>query len=153
MLIVLENMTLGGKSQTLSLAVAMPFSGQLHTSMAALGRSSRMSMAFSYPPSALTFYFLNTSSPVDGIYGSTVAIPKGVMKIVTGVQEGFHNAPKLYGSEVREKRRPKDLSSGIVEAGKVSTFYVSKFTSSLNNISRAYSTDITMGSRVYIRSQ
>lgn len=44
----------------------------------------------------------------------------GVMDIVTSVQEGFHNAPKLYGSEVRRAGRVTDFTSGVKEAGKVS---------------------------------
>ncbi|KAF8894838.1 glycosyltransferase family 1 protein [Infundibulicybe gibba] len=41
-------------------------------------------------------------SPIEGIINTTTAIPKGVMDIVSSVHEGFYNAPKLYGSKVRE---------------------------------------------------
>lgn len=35
------------------------------------------------------------------------------------MHEGLHNAPKLYGSEVRERSTVTDFSSGLKEAGKV----------------------------------
>ena len=35
------------------------------------------------------------------------------------VHQGFHNAPKLYGSEVREPGKVKGFKSGLKEAGKV----------------------------------
>lgn len=41
------------------------------------------------------------------------------MDIVLSVQEGFKNAPKLYGSSVREPGKVTDFGSGIREAGKV----------------------------------
>lgn len=58
-------------------------------------------------------------APVKGITHTTTAIPKGVWKIVTSVQEGFHNMPKMYGSEVREPGKVKDFKSGVIEGGKV----------------------------------
>ncbi|KAJ3889776.1 glycosyltransferase family 1 protein [Lentinula edodes] len=57
-------------------------------------------------------------SPVKGIIHTTTAIPKGVMKIVSSIHEGFHNMPKLYGSDVRQPGKVTDLSSGVKEAGK-----------------------------------
>ncbi|THU98408.1 glycosyltransferase family 1 protein [Dendrothele bispora CBS 962.96] len=57
-------------------------------------------------------------SPVQGIINTTTAIPRGLLKIFTSVHEGFHNAPKLYGSEVRESGPVNDFSSGLKEAGK-----------------------------------
>ncbi|KAF5363232.1 hypothetical protein D9758_008389 [Tetrapyrgos nigripes] len=57
-------------------------------------------------------------SPVEGIIRTTTAIPYGLIKIVSSVHEGFYNAPKLYGSEVREAGHVKDFSSGLKEGGK-----------------------------------
>ncbi|KAF9464545.1 glycosyltransferase family 1 protein [Collybia nuda] len=57
-------------------------------------------------------------SPVQGIINTTTAIPRGVVKIVVSVHEGFHNAPKLYGSEVRKPGKVTDFKSGVKEAGK-----------------------------------
>lgn len=59
------------------------------------------------------------SSPVKGIIHTTTAIPKGVMRIVSNIHEGFYNMPKLYGSDVRKQGKVTDLSSGIREGGKV----------------------------------
>lgn len=42
------------------------------------------------------------------------------MKIVTNIQDGFQNMPKLYGSQVREPGKVTDFQSGLKEAGKVS---------------------------------
>ena len=33
------------------------------------------------------------------------------------VHEGFHNAPKLYGSQVREPGKVTDFGSGLKEGG------------------------------------
>jgi sterol 3beta-glucosyltransferase len=41
------------------------------------------------------------------------------MDIVQSVHEGLYNAPKLYGSEVREPGKVTGFSSGMKEAGKV----------------------------------
>jgi len=41
------------------------------------------------------------------------------MNIVTSIHEGFYNAPKLYGSEVRGKGDITNFKSGLQEAGKV----------------------------------
>ncbi|PBK62939.1 glycosyltransferase family 1 protein [Armillaria solidipes] len=57
-------------------------------------------------------------SPISGIIQTTTAIPQGVMKIVTNIQDGFQNMPKLYGSEVREPGKVTDFKSGLKEAGK-----------------------------------
>lgn len=46
------------------------------------------------------------------------------MDIVSSVHEGFYNAPKLYGSEVREHGEVMNFTSGMKEAGKVSTLQV-----------------------------
>ena len=48
----------------------------------------------------------------------------GVMNIVSSVHEGFHNAPKLYGSDVREPGKVTDFGSGLKEAGKVDDQYI-----------------------------
>ncbi|TFK67117.1 glycosyltransferase family 1 protein [Pluteus cervinus] len=58
------------------------------------------------------------TAPAEGVINTTVAIPEGIMKIVTNLHEGFYNAPKLYGSEVREPRKVTDFKSGLREAGK-----------------------------------
>jgi hypothetical protein len=44
----------------------------------------------------------------------------GVMDIVQSIHEGFHNMPKLYGSEVREHGKVTNFTSGLKEGGKVS---------------------------------
>lgn len=41
------------------------------------------------------------------------------MDIVSSVHEGFYNAPKLYGSEVRNHGKVTNFTSGVKEAGKV----------------------------------
>jgi hypothetical protein len=46
------------------------------------------------------------------------------MSIVTSIHEGFHNAPKLYGSKIREKGEVTDFKSGLKEAGKVLSVYL-----------------------------
>jgi hypothetical protein len=48
----------------------------------------------------------------------------GVMNIVSAVHEGLYNAPKLYGSEVREQGKVTDFGSGMKEAGKASFLMV-----------------------------
>lgn len=82
------------------------------------------------------------SSPVKGIINTTTAIPFGktsrfrlecnadlpmigVVKIVTSVQEGFQNAPALYGSDVRKPGKVTGFKSGLKEAGKVCELYFS----------------------------
>jgi len=42
------------------------------------------------------------------------------MDIVSSVHEGFYNAPKLYGSDVREQGKVTNFTSGMKEAGKAS---------------------------------
>ena len=44
------------------------------------------------------------------------------MDIVTSVHEGFHNAPRLYGSNVCKSGKLTDFKSGVKEAGKVRIF-------------------------------
>ncbi|EIW85621.1 glycosyltransferase family 1 protein [Coniophora puteana RWD-64-598 SS2] len=56
--------------------------------------------------------------PTKGIVKTTKAIPAGVMDIILSIHEGLHNAPKLYGSDVRKKGDVSDFSSGLKEAGK-----------------------------------
>jgi hypothetical protein len=78
-------------------------------------------------------------SPVKGIINTTTAIPRGklclctivdsiqcsrwsvpgVMNIIGSVSDGFHNVPRIYGSEVRERGPVNDFSSGITEGAKV----------------------------------
>ncbi|CAE6514541.1 unnamed protein product [Rhizoctonia solani] len=57
-------------------------------------------------------------SPIKGIINTTTAIPRGVMNIIGSVSEGFHNVPRIYGSEVRERGPVNDFSSGITEGAK-----------------------------------
>ena len=65
---------------------------------------------------ALTF---TDSNPKKGIINTAVAIPKGVMKIVVSIHEGFVNLPALYGSEVRDTGEITGFQSGVKKAGKV----------------------------------
>ncbi|KDQ59788.1 glycosyltransferase family 1 protein [Jaapia argillacea MUCL 33604] len=58
------------------------------------------------------------SNPAKGVVDTTVAIPRGIFNIVTSVHEGIQNAPKLYGSKVRESGKVTDFKSGVKEAGK-----------------------------------
>jgi sterol 3beta-glucosyltransferase len=37
------------------------------------------------------------------------------------MHEGFHNAPSLYGADVRKLGKVTDFKSGLVEGGRVST--------------------------------
>ncbi|KAG6918563.1 hypothetical protein DXG01_013362 [Tephrocybe rancida] len=57
-------------------------------------------------------------SPVKGIIHTTTAIPQGVVDIITSVHEGLYNAPKLYGSQVRQPGKVTGFVSGVKEAGK-----------------------------------
>ncbi|KAK7035899.1 sterol 3-beta-glucosyltransferase UGT80A2 [Favolaschia claudopus] len=56
--------------------------------------------------------------PVQGIINTTTAIPRGVMDIVSSLQEGLYNTPKLYGSKVRKPGKVTDFASGLKEGGK-----------------------------------
>ncbi|QRW26844.1 glycosyltransferase family 1 protein [Rhizoctonia solani] len=57
-------------------------------------------------------------SPIKGIINTTTAIPKGIMNIIGSVSDGFHNVPRIYGSEIRERGPITDFSSGITEGAK-----------------------------------
>ncbi|KAG9102858.1 hypothetical protein FRC06_000972 [Ceratobasidium sp. 370] len=57
-------------------------------------------------------------SPLKGIINTTTAIPRGVMSIIGGVSEGFHNVPSLYGSDVRQTGPVDDIGSGFREGAK-----------------------------------
>ncbi|PBK62940.1 UDP-Glycosyltransferase/glycogen phosphorylase [Armillaria solidipes] len=57
-------------------------------------------------------------SPVSGIIQTATALPQGAMRIVTSIHDGFQNAPKLYGSQIREPGKVTNFSSGLKEAGK-----------------------------------
>ncbi|VDB99463.1 unnamed protein product [Peniophora sp. CBMAI 1063] len=57
-------------------------------------------------------------NPKKGIINTAVAIPKGVMKIVVSIHEGFVNVPALYGSEVRDTGEITGFQSGVKKAGK-----------------------------------
>ncbi|KAF5386949.1 hypothetical protein D9615_002027 [Tricholomella constricta] len=69
-------------------------------------------------------------SPIKGIIHTTTAIPRGVVDIVASVHEGLYNAPKLYGSKVRQPGKVTGFRSGVKEAGKA------------NVVLRAYFMDI-----------
>ena len=49
------------------------------------------------------------------------------MKIVLSIHEGLVNAPKLYGSEVRDTGTANDFRSGLRKAGKVITITFETF--------------------------
>jgi len=55
---------------------------------------------------------------MDGLVRTTTAIPRGVVDIVASVQQGLHNAPRVYGSKVRQPGKVTDFTSGVKEAGK-----------------------------------
>ncbi|KAF8913387.1 hypothetical protein CPB85DRAFT_1561165 [Mucidula mucida] len=57
-------------------------------------------------------------SPMSGLSRTAAALPDGVVKVFNGVYEGFHNAPSLYGSEVRKAKKITGTSSGFKEGGK-----------------------------------
>jgi hypothetical protein len=41
------------------------------------------------------------------------------MNIIGGISEGFHNVPRLYGSDVRSSRPVEGIGSGFREGAKV----------------------------------
>ncbi|KAG6852494.1 hypothetical protein C0991_011514 [Blastosporella zonata] len=57
-------------------------------------------------------------NPVNGIIHTTTAIPQGVVGIIASVHEGLYNAPKLYGSKVRQPGQVTGFVSGVKEAGR-----------------------------------
>ncbi|KAB5595196.1 Sterol 3-beta-glucosyltransferase UGT80A2 [Ceratobasidium theobromae] len=57
-------------------------------------------------------------SPIKGIINTTTAIPRGVMNIIGSVSEGFHNVPRIYGSEVRTPGHVDGIKSGFKEGAK-----------------------------------
>ncbi|KAF9026710.1 glycosyltransferase family 1 protein [Hymenopellis radicata] len=57
-------------------------------------------------------------SPMSGLSRTAAIIPDGVVKVFNGVYEGFHNAPSLYGSEVRKSKKITGTTSGFKEGGK-----------------------------------
>ncbi|KAG9019159.1 hypothetical protein FRB90_005732 [Tulasnella sp. 427] len=54
----------------------------------------------------------------DGIVTATTAIPVGMAKLVDRVQEGLHNVPAMYGSNVRRVGKINNWKSGFKEGGK-----------------------------------
>jgi hypothetical protein len=75
------------------------------------------------------------------------------MNIVSSVHEGFHNVPKLYGSEVREPAKVTSFGSGMKEAGKESYLLRTYgLRSWLTDLHRVSSTVITMASPVWFVS-
>jgi hypothetical protein len=79
-------------------------------------------MASSRPPSR----FQKVRHRAVAVFSALTSSEKGVMDIVQSIHEGLHNAPKLYGSEVRKHGRVIDFSSGLEEAGKVIFLLMSK---------------------------
>jgi len=73
----------------------------------------------STPP--LLFLKVIASAKVPPAF-SNIYDSSGVMDIVTSVHEGFHNAPRLYGSNVCKSGKVTDFKSGVKEAGKVRIF-------------------------------
>ncbi|KAJ7577401.1 hypothetical protein C8J56DRAFT_366855 [Mycena floridula] len=57
-------------------------------------------------------------SPGKSIVRTGVAIPDGVVKVVNGLNYGFHNVPRLYGTKVRKPGEITGIGSGLKEAGK-----------------------------------
>ncbi|KAF9262252.1 glycosyltransferase family 1 protein [Marasmius fiardii PR-910] len=58
------------------------------------------------------------TSPKQGLIETTTAIPRGTMMTFSSIHKGLHNLPELYGSEVRQEGKVRDLSSGLLEGGK-----------------------------------
>ncbi|KAG8954760.1 hypothetical protein FRC04_011193 [Tulasnella sp. 424] len=54
----------------------------------------------------------------DGLVTAATAIPLGMAKFVDSLQEGFHNAPAMYGTNVRKVGRIHNWKSGFKEGGK-----------------------------------
>ncbi|THH04471.1 hypothetical protein EW145_g5499 [Phellinidium pouzarii] len=56
-------------------------------------------------------------NPVKGVIKTATAIPRGVLDIITSIQEGLHNMPELYGSDVRQTDPADGFKSGMRKAG------------------------------------
>ncbi|KAG8898178.1 hypothetical protein FRC00_003165 [Tulasnella sp. 408] len=56
-----------------------------------------------------------------GIISAATAFPRGMVKLVDSVQEGFQNVPAMYGTNIRRVGKIHDWKSGFMEGGKVGT--------------------------------
>ena len=52
------------------------------------------------------------------IFSCQLRAVAGVLNIVMSIQEGLHNMPQLYGSDVRQREDVTDFASGLKAAGK-----------------------------------
>ncbi|KAG9051113.1 hypothetical protein FS837_011959 [Tulasnella sp. UAMH 9824] len=53
-----------------------------------------------------------------GIISAATAFPRGMVKLVDSVQEGFQNVPTMYGTNIRRVGKIHDWKSGFIEGGK-----------------------------------
>jgi hypothetical protein len=83
----------------------------------------------STPP--LLFLKVIASAKVPPAF-SNIYDSSGIMDIMTSVHEGFHNAPRLYGSNVCKSGKVTDFKSGVKEAGKVCIFVGMSITNQTN---------------------
>jgi sterol 3beta-glucosyltransferase len=58
--------------------------------------------------------------------------------MVTSVNEGFHNVPKLYGTKVRPKKRVTGIKTGFQEGAKVRSHAASSFVYAIWSLKRLY---------------
>ncbi|KAG8920357.1 hypothetical protein FRC02_000954 [Tulasnella sp. 418] len=58
------------------------------------------------------------TKPAEGMINAVTALPRGSTKLVVAVQEGFHNASKALGSDVRQPGEIRGWKSGVREAGR-----------------------------------
>jgi hypothetical protein len=74
-------------------------------------------------PNAAKEVTISTGKGLGRIVGAGLKAP---MTITHAITRGFHNAPKLYGDEVREHGRVTDFQSGLAVSAKVmsTTFHV-----------------------------
>jgi hypothetical protein len=74
-------------------------------------------------PNAAKEVAISTGKGLGRIVGAGLKAPVTITHAIT---RGFHNAPKLYGDEVREHERVTDLQSGLAVSAKVmsTTFHL-----------------------------
>jgi hypothetical protein len=66
-------------------------------------------------------FALDSGKGVSRIVGAGLKAP---MEYTLGLSRGFHNAPKLYGDEIRKEETVTGLGSGLVAGAKVSKYSV-----------------------------
>lgn len=66
-------------------------------------------------PAAAKHLAIGTTKGIGRIIGASLKAP---MTFTHGVTRGFHNAPKLYGEEVRDYENVVDLKSGLTVSAK-----------------------------------